>query len=84
MVAAMSMGDLGVIALFSSSDFKTLPWLLFEQAGRYRTDEAAATAVLLMLITLMVFMIGHGLAVFCRPPSMAISDHNAVNDQITG
>lgn len=85
MVAAMSMGDLGVIALFSSSDFKTLPWLLFEQAGRYRTDEAAATAVLLMLITLMVFMIGHGIGrILSHPPSMAISDHNALNDQITG
>ena len=59
MVAAMSMGDLGVIALFSSSDFETLPWLLYQQAGRYRTDEAAATAVLLMAVTVLVFIMGY-------------------------
>ena len=82
MVAAMSMGDLGVIALFSSSDFKTLPWLLYEQAGRYRTDEASATAVLLMGVTIMVFILGSLTGrLLSRAPSMAathvISHHKA-------
>ncbi|MBT6256385.1 MAG: ABC transporter permease subunit [Alphaproteobacteria bacterium] len=82
MVAAMSMGDLGVIALFSSSDFKTLPWLLYEQAGRYRTDEASATAVLLMGVTIMVFILGSLTGrLLSRAPSMAathvISHHEA-------
>lgn len=61
LVAAMSMGDLGVIALFASADFETLPWLLFQQAGRYRVDEAAATAFILMLVVVMLFGLGHGL-----------------------
>lgn len=61
MVAAMSMGDLGVIALFASADFETLPWLLFQQAGRYRVNEAAATALILMLTVVMLFGLGHGL-----------------------
>lgn len=82
MVAAMSMGDLGVIALFSSSDFKTLPWLLYEQAGRYRTDEASATAVLLMGVTIMVFILGSLTGrLLSRAPSMAathvIAHHKA-------
>ena len=82
MVAAMSMGDLGIIALFSSSDFKTLPWLLYEQAGRYRTDEASATAVLLMGVTIMVFLMGSLIGhLLSRAPSMAathmISHHKA-------
>jgi thiamine transport system permease protein len=50
-----------VIALFASADFETLPWLLFQQAGRYRVDEAAATAVILMLVVVMLFGLGHGL-----------------------
>ncbi len=61
MVAAMSMGDLGVIALFASADFETLPWVLFQQAGRYRVNEAAATGLILMLVVIMLFSLGHGL-----------------------
>lgn len=71
MVAAMSMGDLGVIALFSSSDFKTLPWQLYQQAGRYRTGEAAATAIILMILTIIVFMIGHAIGrILSHSPSL--------------
>ena len=58
---AMSMGDLGVIALFASADFTTLPWLLYQQAGRYRVDEAAVTALMLMLVVSALFALGNGL-----------------------
>ena len=58
---AMSMGDLGVIALFASADFMTLPWLLYQQAGRYRVDEAAVTALMLMLVVSALFALGNGL-----------------------
>ena len=68
---AMSMGDLGVIALFASADFTTLPWLLYQQAGRYRVDEAAVTALMLMLVVSALFALGNGLGRWlARPPSL--------------
>ena len=36
--------------MFGSSDLQTLPWLLFQQLGSYRLNEAAATALLLLLL----------------------------------
>ena len=50
-----SLGDMGVIALFGSDDFKTLPWLLYQKFGSYRTDDAAAIALVLLIIVLSVF-----------------------------
>ena len=68
---AMSMGDLGVIALFASADFTTLPWLLYQQAGRYRVDEAAVTALMLMLVVSVLFALGNGLGRWlARPPTL--------------
>ena len=70
LVAAMSMGDLGVIALFASADFQTLPWVLLQQAGNYRFNTSANTALLLMLLTLLLFMVGDMLGRWlARPPS---------------
>ena len=34
---ALSLGDLGVIALFGSDSVQTLPYLLLERMGSYRT-----------------------------------------------
>ena len=45
-----SLGDLGAVAMFGSADLQTLPWLLFQQLGSYRLNEAAATALLLLLL----------------------------------
>jgi thiamine transport system permease protein len=53
--AALSVGDLGVIALFGSDDFRTLPWLLYQRSGRYQSDEAAAIALVLLLLSLAFF-----------------------------
>ena len=53
----MSLGDLGVIALFGNQDFITLPWLLYQKMGSYRTDEAAGIALLMLTITLVVFLL---------------------------
>lgn len=53
----MSLGDLGVIALFGNQDFVTLPWLLYQKMGSYRTDEAAGIALVMLSITLMVFLL---------------------------
>ncbi len=55
MVCVLAMGDLGVIALFGSSDSTTLPLLLYQQLGAYRTDEAAVSAGLLLLLCLALF-----------------------------
>lgn len=53
----MSLGDLGIIALFGSQDFITLPWLLYQKMGSYRTDEAAGIALIMLFITLTVFLL---------------------------
>jgi len=44
---ALSLGDLGVIALFGSQDLVTLPLLLLQRMGSYRTMDAAGLALLL-------------------------------------
>ena len=55
--AAISLGDLTVIALFGSQNFQTLPWLLYQTMGRYRADDAASLALILLIFTLMLFLI---------------------------
>jgi thiamine transport system permease protein len=50
--AALSIGDLGVIALFGSEDFVTLPYLLYQRFGTYRIDDAAGLALILVVYCL--------------------------------
>ena len=56
--AALSVGDLGVIALFASNDFRTLPWLLYQSAGRYDTEQAIALALILLLVAVVLLFVG--------------------------
>ena len=49
---ALSLGDLGVIALFGSDQVQTLPYLLLARMGSYRTADAAGLALLLGLLCL--------------------------------
>jgi thiamine transport system permease protein len=49
---ALSLGDLGAIALFGSDRIVTLPWLLYQKLGSYRTDDAAGLALLLGIVTM--------------------------------
>jgi thiamine transport system permease protein len=49
---ALSLGDLGVIALFGSQDLVTLPLLLLQRMGSYRTLDAAGLALLLGMLCL--------------------------------
>ncbi|RKS87452.1 thiamine transport system permease protein [Orbus hercynius] len=51
----MSMGDFGIVALFGGQTFMTLPYYLYELLAHYRYDEAAFTALLLLVIS-FVFM----------------------------
>ncbi len=55
--AAISVGDFGVIALFSLSDKATLPMALYSLMGAYRMEEAAAVAVILLMVTFGLFFI---------------------------
>ncbi len=50
-----SLGDLGVISMFGTEDFATLPWLMVRAMGAYRTNDAASIAALLLLISLIAF-----------------------------
>jgi len=52
---ALSLGDLGVIALFGSDEVTTLPWYLYQLMGSYRTTDAAGVALILLLLVLAVF-----------------------------
>ena len=51
-----SLGDLGVIALFGTQDFQTLPLLMFRALGSYRGNDAAAIAAVLLVGTVLAFV----------------------------
>lgn len=57
LTAALSMGDLGVIALFADADRATLPLQLYRLMGAYRMADAAGAAVLLLVLSLAAFWI---------------------------
>ncbi|HIP29511.1 MAG TPA: ABC transporter permease subunit [Sulfurospirillum arcachonense] len=52
----LSLGDLGVIALFGSNDITTLPWYLYQLMGSYQTKDGAGVALILLVLTLSVFI----------------------------
>lgn len=47
---ALSLGDLGAVALWGSNTLETLPWLLYNRLGAYRSDDAAGLALILALV----------------------------------
>lgn len=51
-----SLGSFTVIAFFGNADFTSLPYLLYQQLGNYRTEDAAVTALVLMLFALLPFL----------------------------
>ncbi|MDB5622150.1 MAG: thiamine/thiamine pyrophosphate transporter permease ThiP, partial [Devosia sp.] len=51
-----SLGDLGVIALFGTQDFQTLPLLMFRSLGAYRNNDAGAIAAILLIGTILAFV----------------------------
>ncbi len=57
LAAALSMGDLGVIALFAEPGGATLPLQLYRLMAAYRMDEAGAAALLLLVLSLLLFWI---------------------------
>lgn len=53
--AALSMGDLGVIALFAGDNSATLPLMVQRLAGAYRMEQAAAASLLLVCASFTLF-----------------------------
>ena len=53
--AALSMGDLGVIALFATEGGATLPLTVQRLMGAYRMDAAASAALLLVTLSFALF-----------------------------
>lgn len=52
-----SLGDFTAIALFGNQEFSSLPYLLYQQLGSYRMNEASVTAFILLLLCFMIFFI---------------------------
>jgi thiamine transport system permease protein len=57
LAAALSMGDLGVIALFAGQSEETLPLAMYRLMGAYRMETAASAALLLVTLSLSLFWI---------------------------
>ena len=55
--AALSMGDLGVIALFADPETATLPLQIFRLMGAYRMDDASGAAALLLIVSFALFWV---------------------------
>lgn len=55
---ALSLGDLGAVALFGSSDMITLPWLVYSTLSSYRTNDADGLALILGAICLLLTILG--------------------------
>ncbi|MBO9100243.1 MULTISPECIES: thiamine/thiamine pyrophosphate ABC transporter permease ThiP [unclassified Rhizobium] len=55
---ALSLGDLGAVALFGSGNIVTLPWLVYSRLGSYRTNDADGYALLLGLLCLALTVAG--------------------------
>ncbi|WP_264211705.1 thiamine/thiamine pyrophosphate ABC transporter permease ThiP [Leisingera thetidis] len=57
LAAALSMGDLGVVALFADPEFATLPLQIYRLMGAYRMEAAAGAALVLLMLSMGVFWI---------------------------
>ena len=57
LTGALSVGDLGVIALFADPDRTTLPLQMYRLMGAYKTEAAAGAALILLCLALGVFWV---------------------------
>ena len=55
LTAALSMGDLGVIALFADPTAPTLPLYLYQLMGSYQNNAAEGAALILLALSLTIF-----------------------------
>ncbi|MGN7295023.1 thiamine/thiamine pyrophosphate ABC transporter permease [Rhizobium sp. SAFR-030] len=71
---ALSLGDLGAVALFGSQDLTTLPWLVYSRMGSYRTNDADGLALILGVVCLALTALG----------TAGAADNNRRSDIATG
>ncbi|APX13028.1 thiamine/thiamine pyrophosphate ABC transporter permease ThiP [Tateyamaria omphalii] len=57
LTAALSVGDLGVVALFADPDVATLPLQMYRLMGAYRTEAAAGAALVLVALAFGMFWV---------------------------
>ena len=57
LAAALSMGDLGVIALFAGDRGATLPLIVQRLMGAYRMQDAAAAGLVLVVVSFALFWV---------------------------
>ena len=57
LVTVLAMGDLGVIALFGTTQTATLPLLIYQQLGAYLIPQATVTALVLLFLSLITFRV---------------------------
>lgn len=50
-----SLGDLGIISMFGTDQFTTLPWMMYRAMGAYRSNDAAVIAAFLLIISFAAF-----------------------------
>ncbi len=55
LTAALSMGDLGVIALFADAERATLPLQMYRLMGSYQTEAAAGAGLVLLTLSFGIF-----------------------------
>ena len=55
LTGALSIGDLGVIALFADPERTTLPLQMYRLMGAYQTEAAAGAALILLVMALGIF-----------------------------
>ena len=55
--AALSFGDLGIITLFGSQEFETLPYMLFQFLNRYGAPEADILALILLASAILIYAV---------------------------
>tara|TARA_B100000900_G_scaffold411397_1_gene431010 strand:+ start:165 stop:722 length:558 start_codon:yes stop_codon:yes gene_type:complete len=53
----LSMGDLGLISLFGSTEIRTLPLYIYQSLGSYRMDNASAGIFALLVLVLSIIFI---------------------------
>ncbi|MEA1063567.1 thiamine/thiamine pyrophosphate ABC transporter permease ThiP [Erwinia sp. HR93] len=58
----LSLGDFGAVALFGNEEFRTLPFYLYQQIGAYRSHDGAVTALLLLTLCFLLFILMEGLS----------------------
>lgn len=58
LVLVLALGDVAIFSIFGTTDWTTLPWLIYGYASSYRITEAStASFILLLLCALFLFLL---------------------------